>query len=299
MKVFIIGSQGFIGRHLVKYFTGKSWQVSGCDLLEDSPAYSYYKVSVLSPDFDTLFSNNEFNVCINASGSGNVSYSITQPVSDFEANTILVSRILDSIRKHQPECKFLQISSAAVYGNPEHLPVKETDSIAPLSPYGYHKWMSELLCREYQKLYNLNIAIIRPFSVYGTGLKKQLIWELCNKLKNQEKVKLFGTGKESRDFIHIDDLVQSISLIADKSAFNGDVYNVASGTETTIESVAEIFKQSVGNETRIAFSGKFRKGDPNNWKADISKMKSLGFKTTISLKQGLGEYTKWFNTLHE
>src|ERR1700757_1974292 len=165
MKIVILGSHGFIGSHLVDFFMFRGDTITGCDLVEDAATgYSYQKISILSPDFDTLFSKQQFDVCINASGSGNVAYSLANPISDFEANAFSVVKVLDTIRKYQPFCKYVHISSAAVYGNPVSLPIKESDTLAPLSPYGYHKLISEQLCKEYHHLYNLPVTIIRPFS---------------------------------------------------------------------------------------------------------------------------------------
>jgi UDP-glucose 4-epimerase len=295
MKILIIGSQGFIGSNMVKHFLHNHDDITGCDLVEtDSPGYSYFKISVLSPDFDTLFLNQDFDICINASGSGNVSYSLEHPISDFEANTILVSKILDTLRKHQPNCKYIQISSAAIYGNPESLPVSETSLSQPLSPYGYHKWMSEIICREYNRIYNIPVAILRPFSVYGRGLRKQLLWDICQKVRLHKSIELFGTGNETRDFIHIDDLVKAISLIIGKGSFNCDTYNIASGTETRIAEIAAIFQTHLNHDSVISFSGQVKKGDPSNWRADITKLKELGFKPTRRFQDGITDYISWF-----
>jgi len=301
MKILIIGSQGFIGSHLVHHFLLKKDRITGCDLVENnSRGYNYHKISVLSPDFDTLFLNQDFDVCINASGSGNVAYSLDHPISDFEANTILVSKILDTIRKHRPACKYIQISSAAVYGNPESLPIYETALTLPLSPYGYHKWMSEIACIEYNRIFKIPIAVIRPFSVYGPGLKKQLLWDICQKIRHHKTIQLFGTGDETRDFIHIDDLVKGISLIIEKSSFKCDVYNIASGTETSIREIASIFEEHSKGYHKISFSGEVKKGDPSNWNADISKLSKLGYSPSQVLREGVIGYINWFaKTLNE
>ena len=298
MNILILGSQGFIGSNLVKFFTNKSHTVTGCDLVELPPStYIYHKVSILSADFDLIFSSQSFDVCINASGSGNVSYSIGYPLSDFEANTLAVAKVLDTIRKHNPFCKYLHISSAAVYGNPKHLPIMEDFELAPLSPYGYHKLMSEMICKEYYKFYNLPIDIIRPFSVYGKGLKKQLLWDTCQKLQNNKSVSLFGTGNETRDFIHISDLAELISKIIGNSTFDCNIYNAATGSEITIRQIADIFEKHFTGQKKILFSGEVKKGDPLNWKADISKAYKLGFTPKIILYDAIVDYITWFSDL--
>lgn len=295
MKILILGCQGFIGAHLAVFLSKKGFTVAGCDL-QETPVnqYIYYKISILSPDFESLFVNHAFDVCINASGSGNVGYSVSLPLSDFEANTHAVAKVLDTIRKFQPTCKYIHISSAAVYGNPISLPVKESAAMAPLSPYGYHKWMSEILCQEFHRLYQLPVCIVRPFSVYGENLKKQLLWDICTRLQTHTEITLSGTGQESRDFIHISDLLQLIDTLIGKGSFSGEVYNAASGRETSIYQVAKWFESYFAGTKKINFSGDVRKGDPLNWRADVTKVEALGYSPTVTLEAGIYDYIRWF-----
>jgi UDP-glucose 4-epimerase len=295
MKILVLGSHGFIGSHLVSYFLSKGVTVTGCDLVEDvAIGYTYHKVSILSPDFDTVFSTGEFDVCINSSGSGNVSFSMSHPLSDFEANTMAVAKVLDTMRKYQPACKYVHISSAAVYGNPETLPVREEMPLRPLSPYGWHKVMSEMLCREYYELYRLKVAIVRPFSVFGNGLRKQLLWDVCRKMREDEVITLYGTGKESRDFIHIDDLCFLLDCIVKSSPFEADMYNGGNGIQVTISTIVDLLKLNFKSDKPIRFNGETRKGDPLNWKADTRKIKELGYTPKVSLEDGVKDYVSFF-----
>jgi UDP-glucose 4-epimerase len=301
LNILILGSRGFIGSQLATYFNDGQNIATGCDLVEFSAShYNYQKVSILSPDFDSLFLSQSFDVCINASGSGNVPYSMAHPFNDFDLNTVAVAKILDTIRKYQPLCKYLHISSAAVYGNPKRLPIHEDDDIAPLSPYGFHKLMSETLCWEYYQIFHLPIVIIRPFSVYGNGLKKQLLWDICEKLQSNKSISLFGTGNETRDFLHISDLTEMINKIVNNSPFECDVYNAATGTETSIRTIADIFEKKFPGAGSISFSGQEKKGDPLNWKADISRIAALGFKANANLEHAIVDYINWYgNKVHE
>lgn len=295
-NILILGSEGFIGKHLVRYFLSDLRKVYGCDLFETSQGeHAYFKVSRLSPEWESIFTLHNFDICINAAGSGNVPYSFAHPVMDFEANAFDVISLLDVIRRTQPQCKYLHISSAAVYGNPVSLPVTEDMAMRPLSPYGWHKLMSEMICREYHEVYELPVAILRPFSVYGNGLRKQLLWDVCVKLQRQESiVTLFGTGKESRDFIHIGDLCRLMDNIIAKSGFKADVYNAGNGTQITVETIAALLRENFNSQKPIQFSGEVRKGDPLNWEADISKAVSLGYQPKISFSAGVKEYVSYF-----
>lgn len=295
MRVLILGSEGFIGNHLVKFFLQKKWEVTGCDLIEASvTGYQYHKISLLSADLEQLFVGLRYDTCINAAGSGNVPYSLTHPLSDFEANVSSVIHVLEVIRKYNPDCRYLHISSAAVYGNPRQLPIEETAVLAPLSPYGWHKQMSEQLCLEYYQQFGVRTAVTRPFSVYGPGLRKQLFWDVYQKLaKAEDALELWGTGKESRDFIHVEDLVQALWLILEKGNMEGEAYNVATGVETTIEQAVGLFIRSLQKNTTLTFNQKGRPGDPLYWRADISRLTSLGFEPAWSLEKGLQLTANW------
>ncbi len=300
MNILILGSEGFIGHHLVHHFLGLSYKVHGCDLFETGrhSGYAYTKVSRLSPEWEEIFARQSFDFCINAAGSGNVPYSMTHPLSDFESNTLDTMRVLDAIRRLNNSCRYLHISSAAVYGNPEKLAVHEDDRKMPLSPYGWNKLMAEQACRQYHAVYGIATAVIRPFSVYGKGLRKQLLWDICSRLSQADEIKLFGTGQESRDFIQIDDLMLLIQLITEKAAFAGDIFNAASGEETTIREIAAIFEACYKGSKKITFSGEVRQGDPLNWRADITAIGALGFSKTVALPQGIEAYMQWFQQVN-
>lgn len=295
MKVLVIGARGFIGSHLFRYFTDLKFEVLGCDTYFDinNEADQIRNVSVLSAEFSELVVSYKPNLCINAAGSGNVGLSLKEPMLDFESNVNLVAQLLDILRLNANSCKVLHISSAAVYGNPKYLPINENTPCAPISPYGFHKWMSELLCKEFHSLYGIKIAIVRPFSVYGDGLRKQILWDLCNRCNVQKDIILFGYGTETRDFIHITDLCKSIELIIRNSNFEFDVYNLANGNSIEIKEVADRISDRFP-DSNISFNQQVKEGDPLFWKSDISKIKSLGYSGQVSLEKGINGYIDWY-----
>lgn len=294
MKVLILGARGFIGSNILNRLLLHGCEVIGCDLVDyTTTQYTYYKLSIDNPDFKSLFTKN-VDICINAAGSGNVGLSLINPLSDFMSNTFSVVEVLDAIRSSQPNCKYLHISSAAVYGNPQILPISENHPLNPLSPYGFHKWMSELVCQEYSLIYGLSIIIIRPFSVYGNGLKKQLLWDICNRIEKEKTITLFGTGNETRDFIHISDLVEIISTISLKESFEYKVFNIGSSIETKIKEIAKIFEENHPSNPVFKFSGETKKGDPSNWCADTSKLNKFNFQPKVDIRTGIINYIDWF-----
>lgn len=299
MKILILGSEGFIGSHCIDHFSADKHEIFGMDLYEQpSRKYAYTKVSRLSPEFEEIFRNQAFDAVINAAGSGNVPYSMTHPVLDFEANALDTIRLLDAIRNNRPGCKYIHISSAAIYGNPTMLPVGEDAAALPLSPYGWHKLLAEQLCKEYTLIYGLRTAVVRPFSVYGNGLKKQLFWDLYQKSRNTTgKIELFGTGKESRDYIHVVDVVNAIDCVLKNGSLTGEAYNLASGVETSIEQAVQFFFNALSPTQEYYFNGRVREGDPLNWRANIGKIKKLGFSGKHDLSSGMKELAKWLHSL--
>jgi nucleoside-diphosphate-sugar epimerase len=299
MKLLILGSEGFIGRHCVEFYLSTGKTVSGADLFEQpSLDYSYYKISRLSSELEEVLAQGRFDALINAAGSGNVPYSMTHPLLDFEANCLDTIKVLEAIRKYSPDIKYIHLSSAAVYGNPTSLPVVETQPLNPLSPYGYHKMIAEQLCIEYTRLYTLSTAIVRPFSIYGPGLQKQMFWDIYKKtLLNTGTISLWGTGKESRDYLFVKDMVLGLDCILRKGKMEGEVYNLASGEETSIEVAVKVYLKELHINSPFQFNGVIRSGDPLNWHADITNLKRLGFTPATSLEEGLKKVANWTKSL--
>lgn len=294
MKILILGSNGFIGSHCVDYFISKKYDVYGIDITDaDHRNYYYKKILPDSKEFDNIFSQIKPDACLFAIGSASVAASIQEPLANFESNTLQTIRILQAIKKYSPTCKFINISSAAVYGNPDTMPIKESSTIQPVSPYGWHKYYSELICKEYYLLYNINTCSIRPFSVYGPRQNKLLFWDFYLKSQKGDKVELFGTGKETRDFIYISDLVIAIDIILNNAPMKAETYNLATGRELSIKEVAAIFAKTIEYNGQINFNNISKLGDPIKWVADIESLKQLGFKPTINIETGLQFYAKW------
>jgi dTDP-glucose 4,6-dehydratase/UDP-glucose 4-epimerase len=296
MRILVMGSQGFIGNHCFNYFRNQGAEIWGADILQN-PFHvqkNYHVLAPVNPDYDQLFSSGKFDICINASGSGNVGFSFENPEKDHELNAENVSRMLGAIKRHSAKCKFINFSSAAVYGNPVGLPVREDASTHPLSPYGTNKLESEQILHQFAMNDNLSTCSLRVFSAYGPGLRKQLFWDLNSKVKSKDsRIELFGTGKETRDFIFIDDLVCALDCVIHHAKFQGEKINVASGEEEEIAHVAGIFLSVLDCGKELIFNGIVKQGDPLFWKADITLLKSMGFAPKIKMTEGLQKYALW------
>lgn len=298
MKILIIGSKGFIGSSLASYLSkNRDYEVFECDVVVDYQKKNYTVIDASNADFHTIFAEQSFNFCINCSGAASVPDSLIHPLRDYNLNTYNVFKVLDAIRLHQPKCKFINLSSAAVYGNPQTLPVKEDFSPAPISPYGNHKLQAEIICKEFFDYYGIQNCSLRIFSAYGIGLTKQLLWDLNKKFTNSDVVELFGTGKESRDFINVKDLIAAIECCMLANKFNADIINIANGVEITVEQIVNIFKQHFDADKQVKFNGVTKAGDPLYWKADVSLLRSFGYAPSVAIEDGIAEYIKWAQTV--
>lgn len=296
MKILIIGSKGFIGSHCLDFFS-KTHEVWQCDVVVDYSASNYKIIDATNANYDAVFESQDFNVCINCSGAASVPDSISNPQRDFNLNVSNVFKQLDAIRRHNANCKYINLSSAAVYGNPQYLPIDEAHPLAPISPYGCHKKMAEDICKEFFINFGVATCSLRIFSAYGPGLQKQLFWDLYKKSQFESNVQLYGTGNETRDFIFVSEVIKAIDLVIQKSEFENDTINVANGEELKIKEVVTEFYRSLNSNIDITFGGEERLGDPINWVADISKLKGMGYRQEVDLTNGLKSYVRWlFNS---
>jgi len=296
--VLITGVAGFIGRYVARYFSQQNWKVIGTDNSQPENApladlATYQRLQLPDPEFSNLLKTHSPHALIHCAGRASVSLSVSEPAADFYSNTLLTFQILDALRLNAPDCKFIFLSSAAVYGNPSQLPIAETHPTNPISPYGFHKLQSEQLCLEFAKIYNQPTASIRIFSAYGAGLRRQVMWDICQKAISQKCLILQGTGNESRDFIHALDIATALNVICDRAPMRGEVYNLGTGREVKICELAITVLRSLGEDFTPKFNGVIPSGNPLNWQADISKLKSIGFIPTVELKRGIETFANW------
>lgn len=297
-KVLITGVAGFIGRHAARHFAQSGWEVYGVDTVaaENAPLphlKTFASLRLPSPELADLIKLWKPGVLIHCAGRASVNMSMTHPEADFYGNTVTTFEVLETLRRHAPVCRFINLSSAAVYGNPAMLPVSEAFQPAPISPYGFHKWQTDILCQEYDANFGLHTTSLRIFSAYGIGLRRQVMWDICHKIITLERLPLQGSGEESRDFVHIQDISSALETLADAGNPSGQIYNLGSGREVTIREVAILILALLGREFQPEFDGNLGEGIPRNWRADISRLQALGYSSKVTLEQGVSQFAAW------
>ncbi|MDG1097672.1 MAG: SDR family oxidoreductase [Methylophilaceae bacterium] len=305
MKIaWITGGRGFIGRNLSKHLTHKGLSVYGIGhgtwSQQDYSAFDYQywlNAEVEEKSLNQLVNKSGVpEVIFHLAGGSAVGQSIEQPYEDFQRTVDTTARLLEWVRQVSPETKVIGVSSAAVYGAGFSEPIMEDAIGHPYSPYGFHKSMLESLFSSYRETFDLNVAVVRLFSVYGAGLEKQLLWDICNKLdaSTNGKVLLNGTGDELRDWLHVVDAAKLLWLVAGNKTLNQPFINGGTGIATSIQNVAQQVVNAWGGSFEIDFSGIARKGDPESLVADITIAKSYGFSVETLLIDGVSDFVHWF-----
>jgi len=297
-SVIITGVSGFLGGYIANEFHNQGYLVIGVDgngkgAVHNPRISRHEAMAIPSLEFNSLLTETDPDMLINCAGRASVGLSISNPSLDYYGNTALVFELLEAVRLYAPSCRFIMLSSAAVYGNPGILPINERLMCEPVSPYGFHKLQAEMLCREFSTIYGLKTTIARIFSAYGPGLRRQVIWDIYRKSASGSPVELMGTGAETRDFIHAEDVAIAIRILAERAECKGEAYNLATGQEVSIRQLADLLLACLGDGPQARFNGTRDQGNPSNWRADISKLESLGFVPSIPLEEGVQGFLSW------
>jgi len=296
--MLITGVSGFIGSHVCMHFKNKGYITYGIGRKESSifqlenTRLDYLKVSDVSIASILEF-NQKFDVIVHCGGSGSVGNSVEFPYNDFKKTVNGTLEVLEYIRLFNENAHLIYPSSPAVQGECHNEPIKESYIGKPASPYGFHKKIAENLCQSYAEKYYLNVSIIRLFSVYGIGLEKQILWDAYHKIDIANKeVTFFGTGNETRDFIHIDDVVNLFENILLKNN-KFIIINGGTGLNKTIRYTVEAIKKLMKKDLVINFDNKLSVGNPIFYCADTTETDKYINKNKVVFEDGLKESIKW------
>jgi UDP-glucose 4-epimerase len=308
MKTFwITGARGFIGRHLAKQLAASGHHVAGVGhgawpALEATEWGVRYWLNG-----DVSYSNLvQMHAMLGSpagifhfAGGSSVGAALASPREDFMRTVGSTAELLEWVRQYSPDTPLVAVSSAAVYGGGYEGLIDEAAKLAPYSPYGTHKLMMEELCRSYAVNFGLSIALPRLFSVFGPELKKQLLWDACNKLAAQDRIELGGTGSELRDWTHVADVVAVLEGLIEVADVSAHSINVATGQQVPVRDVAAILAQTWGGKSLpiINFNGNSRPGDPYSLCADVTRLHALGLACATPWRAGIAEYVAWFRSL--
>jgi UDP-glucose 4-epimerase len=237
------------------------------------------------------------DVVVHLAANTGVQLSMQNPRADMESNVVGVFNVLEACREHGVR-KFIFASSGAVVGETDP-PIREDKVARPISPYGASKLAGEAYCLAYSRSFGVDGVALRFGNVYGP-LSKNKTSVVAKYIKNAmdgRPLEIYGDGRQTRDFIYIDDLVNAI-LLAVRSGASGEVFQIATHRETTVSEVAlevkRLFKESTGADIEVVH-GEALKGDVRRNFADISKARTvLGFEPQFDLSRGLQRTLDYF-----
>lgn len=306
--VLVTGVAGFIPSHIAECLLNSNYKVIGVDDLSngkmenmgsfiDNAGMRFIKEDIRDRGFMTSLVR-ESDYIIHGAVRG-IAKSVDDPFTDLDVNTTgtlgLLQLCLDSNIK-----KFIYLSSASVYGNPAKLPESEDDPLLPMSPYGVSKLAAERFCMVYHKIYGLPVVCLRYFNNYGPRQNRDSIYGgvvsiFINQVLNDETLTIYGDGQQTRDFTYISDTVDMTCSCLKRQNIIGEVFNIASGIEVSINDLAaKIIEISGKSNIRIEHTKERPIDNVRRRAGDIKKAgEILGYRPAISLAEGLARTYQW------
>ena len=299
-NVLITGGAGFIGSNLVKYLIEEGNSVTVLDNfmsgyrsnLKLFPSIRIIKGDVRDKNVvETAMKGAE--IVFHLAASVGNKRSIDNPIMDAEINVIGTLQVLEAVRKEGVR-KIVTSSSAGIFGELKTIPIKEDHPIEPDSPYGCTKLCEEKLCLSYSKLYDIEVICLRYFNVYGQNQRfdayGNVIPIFVFRMLRNESILIYGDGEQTRDFVHVEDVVQANIKAAEIEGVSG-AFNIASGKRVTINRLVEIISKK--NEVKIEYIAE-RQGDVRHSLADISLAhEKFNYTPNVELEWGIKNYIKW------
>jgi UDP-glucose 4-epimerase len=301
--VFITGAHGFIGQHLARYLSAQGVAVGGLGHGNWAPSEAaaaglrHWVNGEIAATNLALLSEllGRPDIVFHLAGGSSVGAAVANPREDFARTVATTVELLEWMRQDTPRTAVVAISSAAVYGGSHQGPIGEGASKEPYSPYGHHKLMMESLCRSYGASYGLRSVVARLFSVFGPGLRKQLLWDVCSRLEAGETLlTLGGSGDELRDWTAVEDVVRALAILPACASSQATALNVGTGVATPVREAVGWIAQAWGGPVTLQFSGQSRPGDPFSLVADGSHLADLGFAWPRNVPEAMAAYVEWF-----
>lgn len=320
MKILVTGAAGFIGMHLSKRLLHRGDVVVGLDNINDyypqelkyarlkelecEENFKFIKGDIANREMlPELFATEKFDVVVNLAAQAGVRYSIENPFAYIDANLVGFANILECCR-HYPVKHLVYASSSSVYGGNTKTPFSEDDKVDnPVSLYAATKKANELMASCYSKLYAIPATGLRFFTVYGSWGRPDMAPMLFAKaISNGQPIKVFNNGDMMRDFTYVDDIVEGIVRVVDNApAEDADkrraaVYNIGCSNPVKLMDFISTIENAIGRPAEKIMLP-MQPGDVYQTYADTSKLeKVMGYKPTTTLKEGIGEFIKWYKS---
>ena len=311
-KIIVTGGLGFIGSNLIKILNEKKFFIINIDKISyasnknnipnNIKNYKFYKENINNKDFIVkILKKYKPSLIFNLAAETHVDKSIDGPKSFINSNILGVFNLLEAIRIYKKKIKLIHISTDEVYGDINKFSSKENDTYNPSSPYSASKASGDLLIKSYIRTYNVPAIITNCCNNYGPNqYPEKLIPTIIYKIINNQKIPIYGNGKNIREWIHVNDHCEALIKIALKGKI-GENYNIGSGHKMQnidiMKKIISIFKKINNNkkyEPKFLFV-KDRPGHDVRYSLNSSKLrKNLNWKCKINFNEGIKNTIVWY-----
>lgn len=265
----------------------------------DSENYKLEYVDIRDlKELERIFIENRIDIVIHLAGLGGVRPSIDNPLLYEEVNVRGTNNIFEVMRRTGVK-KILAASSSSVYGNNESVPFKETDIVDfAISPYAASKKANEVLAHTYHHLFNIDVVMLRFFTVFGPRQRPDLaIYKFTKLIDEGKEIPFFGDGNTSRDYTYVDDIIKGVMLLANYVENNSNIYeisNIGGSDPVSLKEMVETIEVVLGKTAKIN-KLPMQPGDVNRTYADLTKIRNLvGYEADNTFKQGIEKFVKWY-----
>lgn len=312
MKILLTGSAGFIGFHTAKFFLDRGDEVVGIDnfnnyndvtikrkrnaILEKYPKFRIYRETI--SDYKKLiaiFKRHNPDVVIHLAAQAGVRYSLKNPWAYADSNYVGTLNVFEAAHAFSTK-KVIYASSSSVYGNNTKTPFAEDDRTdTPISTYAASKKANELLAHSYHHLYGMNMIGLRFFTVYGDFYRLDMaLFKFAKNIMLGRPITLYGKGKMTREFTHVDDIVRGIVAAADRNLGGYKIYNLGGGETVILNRFLKLIEKNLGKKA-VVHHKPMTAGDLFSTVADTTKARrDLGFAPKVSIEEGIERFAKWF-----
>jgi len=308
MKLLVTGGAGFIGSNFIRYILDNNKDTSVLNLddlkygsnpanlsdLEKDSRYSFFKGDISNFTLVTKLIR-DADVVVNFAAETHVDRSISAPEAFLQSNVVGTFTILEALRKVNPSARLVHISTDEVYGDILEGSFKESDALRPSSPYSASKAASDVFVLGYARTYGLHASITRCTNNYGPyQFPEKLIPKTIIRASLGLKIPIYGTGKNIRDWIHVEDHCRAVESVM-KSGKPGEIYNVSSGAEKNNLEIVRTILKSLGKDDSSLEFVEDRPGHDLRYSLDSSSLRrELGWKPLHSFEQGIEDTVQWY-----
>ncbi|HRQ22433.1 MAG TPA: GDP-mannose 4,6-dehydratase [Anaerolineales bacterium] len=306
----VTGAAGFIGARTSGVLIEQGHTVVGIDNVNDAydprmkeyrlkklqamPGFKFHRRDISEKSAIELFKDEKIDGVIHLAARAGVRYSVEDPWVFVQSNVMGTLNMLEVCRQYGCR-KFIMASTSSIYGeNPPYPTPESASSSEPLQPYAASKKGAEALAHSYHHLYDIDVSVVRYFTVYGPAGRPDLaMFRFVQWITEGQPVRINGDGKQSRGFTYVDDIARG--TIAALKPVGYEVINLGGHEVITINELVELIEELTGKKADVQY------GPPNladmftNW-ADVSKAREmLGWNPQVNLREGLGNLIRWYN----